>query len=947
MIRTCLSLVLLAVLTAPAFAAGRELEFLERLREQGLGDMAVAHLQNLESRSEIPSELQEVIDLEFARALIAEAETTQNVDRASSNLVLARERLSRFLEQHAGHPDAGIAWRSVGQISLSRGERLRQRANLQRAAGRRATELDQARTELETARPAFARAIELFGARVAQLQDDAAPPRAPARRARRSSGPSELDLALEDWLESRFLAAQVDYLIAMTSSDPEAPARREALERASRGFDDIFQGYREKNAGILAHFWHGRAQEALGQHRLALDIYQEVLGNAPELGESGAAARLPFFADVKRDEVRMLQALRKDDDAFSEAQQWLDRWQGFKQLPGYQALAIDFSRMLEARAAGLEKRESERLIGNALTLLAEISRIAGPHQTEAIRLRRELSSRIGRTLEINTFADAVALAEAAADGGDWPQAVTLYQQALSLSKDVRPPQRIDQIRFELARAQFSAGQLDASFETASALAREQPPRDSGPAAAVLAISAALQLAATGSDRDAARQRLLDIANYTQSTWPRRAEADEATLALGRLQLVDGAADDALQTFDRLDPASERYPQARLLVAQTRWRQLQLDRRAGPIDEAELTSRREAVLDAIRGAIESPAAASASSEGALDELRLLMAEVLQDAGRLDEAVALYEPLIDQMLVAGGEGLSPLARRVAIGAASAYLAQGDVGRARSVADRLAAAGEDSPAVNSVLVAIAQALRNEWQRAAAEALEAAASGDEARQTTADEALAAEQAAVSGYVELLCQREQLSLDQQVRLGDIASELGRGDLARQQYERVLERAESAGAAADRRVQSALTRVRSQLIGLLRKDRNFEQALAEVDKLLAANPSALEPNVERARILQALAEQDATRYPEAVAAWTRLRTAMSKLPRKPPEFYEAVYGSATSLAGQAANASDSRAAEELRRQAATLLRSTLALAPQLSGPDMVERYRQLIDELAP
>jgi hypothetical protein len=143
-------------------------------------------------------------------------------------------------------------------------------------------------------------------------------------------------------------------------------------------------------------------------------------------------------------------------------------------------------------------------------------------------------------------------------------------------------------------------------------------------------------------------------------------------------------------------------------------------------------------------------------------------------------------------------------------------------------------------------------------------------------------------------------------------------------------------------------RVRAQLVGLLRQEKKYEQALTEVDKLLQETPKALEPNMERARILLALAEADPTnaqRYGESVAAWSRLRAAMTRLPKKPPEYYESVLGCAKSLAGQASALTDAAAAKEARKQARQLLVATLALSPSLTGPEMVERYNTLLAEL--
>ena len=103
-----------------AWAEQRNLQFLQRLRDRGLGDMAVTYLQQIEAAGAIPSDLAEVFDLEYARCLIADADSTANVDRASQNQIRARARLEKFLNEHAEHPDAALAHPAIAR-AMARG----------------------------------------------------------------------------------------------------------------------------------------------------------------------------------------------------------------------------------------------------------------------------------------------------------------------------------------------------------------------------------------------------------------------------------------------------------------------------------------------------------------------------------------------------------------------------------------------------------------------------------------------------------------------------------------------------------------------------------------------------------------------------------------------------------------------------------------------------------
>ena len=139
--------------------------------------------------------------------------------------------------------------------------------------------------------------------------------------------------------------------------------------------------------------------------------------------------------------------------------------------------------------------------------------------------------------------------------------------------------------------------------------------------------------------------------------------------------------------------------------------------------------------------------------------------------------------------------------------------------------------------------------------------------------------------------------------------------------------------------------MQSALIGLLRADRQYAEALVQVDALIAAQPKALDPLIERARILQGMAEDEPAKWAEATAAWDNLRRNFSRPGKKPPEYYEIIFNQAQCFAGQARNAPDAKSAAEHKTNAKKLLHGTLATSPDLNGPEMVAKYKALQEEL--
>jgi hypothetical protein len=102
--------------------------------------------------------------------------------------------------------------------------------------------------------------------------------------------------------------------------------------------------------------------------------------------------------------------------------------------------------------------------------------------------------------------------------------------------------------------------------------------------------------------------------------------------------------------------------------------------------------------------------------------------------------------------------------------------------------------------------------------------------------------------------------------------------------------------------------------------------------------------MQKGKVLQALASQDAAHYETCIAHWTSLRLKLGAMQPKPPEYYEVVYYTAASLLEQAAVSRD-KTHEEKTRQAEQLLKATMALSPKLSGPEMVVRYQDLLQRI--
>ena len=175
----------------------------------------------------------------------------------------------------------------------------------------------------------------------------------------------------------------------------------------------------------------------LGNAAAALDILDEVLATAPEPYDRGAPTGLePIFAEAERWRLAAI-AKKQPDESLAEAMTWLREFRRFRQTDGYQGVARDAVRAVLAKAGKLSGPERTKILGEALQVATDGSKVHSPFQQELALARQELLRLSGRGLEANSFEEAVALGDAASAEGQWQTAVLAYEKAVELAEKSR------------------------------------------------------------------------------------------------------------------------------------------------------------------------------------------------------------------------------------------------------------------------------------------------------------------------------------------------------------------------------------------------------------------------------------------------------------------------------------------------------------------------------
>ncbi len=934
----------------PGRLVGEEpyLPFLNALRKAGYGESAVDYIEQIRDRQNLPVPLREVLDLELAKCLVVAAAETEHRDVAEQRLVSAKGFLDKFLREHGEHDMAASAFISLADLETQRGRSLLRQARLQKDNAAKDPLLVQARGAFEVALPNSASGVDRYGKRLTRLVAEKSGNKKLAKRDEEALRDAELD-----WLESRGKVALLHYYQAQTYLDPNDKGRKDSLVKAGTLLDDIYQRERSKDdgltaTGLYAHMWHGKVEEELGDLTTALDIYEEVLANAPNKDTRQAATSPmgPLFAQVEYFRLLILIKNKSLDEFIGEARDWLSSHDRSEKTNGYQGIALELARALGAKAESAKGEDARKLKREALSMLAKMVDVPSEFQQDALVLRRLMGD---NKEAIATYKEAVAIAQAALESNQLVEAIDYYKQGIELAKKEQKlePENVVTTRLRLANTQWTAGKLDDASQTAEAIMKECVTSPSAPAAAYIAINTAKAKYFSENDpaaKKVALDRLIGIADYTTQKWPDRAEADDARIALGQASMVRGEWDAARKAFETVKPESVRYPHALQQAGQVNW-QMYWHEKAKPIaqrDAKQLTTLREKAEQQLVQALESQKKALRSDETppqSIHDVELVLAEIALEADKPAVAAQFLEPLIAANKQVSTAGLDRTKLRMFLAGVRAFVAQQEFDKAAAVAAILIESGEDSNVVNQVLVDFARMLGAELKRNQAQAITTASGTDPQTKERAKTAAQNIQALFVKVIDQLASRQRHTVPNLIYLAETSAEIGSTAKAREQFQIILKKAtdEKGTVSSD-----AETRIRAKLIGLLRDEKKFSEALPEVDKLISATGGrALEPLVEKGNLLQAQAESspyDAKLYDAAISYWTTLRLRMQKMTPKPPEYYQLIYNTALCVMVQAEHKKDKSQAV----QVVQLLNSVLQLNRNQLQPDAAAKYDALV-----
>lgn len=281
---------LLAWPTLAAAQAPSPLELARGLREQGMPDLGLEYLKELEAKPNLAPGVRSEIPLERAQCQIEAADEETDDAIRTGLMAEAKEGLTGFLKAHKAHPRAAEAALALARLTsleakslLGRARRLEPKPgeNAEDAGKRQKVEAAKARKPFQVAAQEFKNAAEKLATQIKAL-----PPNSPQR--------ASLE---QQRIDAQLSAGINQFALADTFLNPDADELKERttqLDKAQELFNEVVSAKPDGRAAWVARAWMGEIEFEKGTRNVGIKQFEEIL-RTPGIQATDGKRMVQFF----------------------------------------------------------------------------------------------------------------------------------------------------------------------------------------------------------------------------------------------------------------------------------------------------------------------------------------------------------------------------------------------------------------------------------------------------------------------------------------------------------------------------------------------------------------------------------------------------------------------------------------------------------------------------
>jgi hypothetical protein len=543
-----LLLVLLASLVSAGPAAAQadlaeEMQFVQRLRAEGMHDLALDYLKGL-AKNPSP-ELAKILPLEMARTqmvVVADEPDSQRRLRLYDEILRDFEN---FLKNNPGYAQTTEVRLDIARVTSLKGKTQLSRALIMEDPKARYAEGDKARATLVEAHGQLKKAAADLAGRLKEMPE----PKTPAERAERArleeeARRAELAVALN-------LVDQVGTYLNEGNLDV-ASARAEKVKEALKALDPLANGDITSPVTWTARAWLGRCYDLNGKPLDGRKKCEELLLTSSRRAVEARRLARYFWMLAYRQTVDPEDQKTLPEKLIAEGRSWVRDYPTYWNTPEGQGVRYLLAQTLVAQADALGPRRAAAkpaLLAEARQRLREVERTENDFTDRARRLKFAIITRQGgfsrKVAELRSFDDCYTRAqyevmmmgkdaEKITDNKELQKKREERTETIleALDRGLKMPDargknaealEINNARALLAFYSLNAGKLEQAISVGESFARADPRSGQAATASVYALQAYNQLiaqkAAGGEDVQAQRDKMLALASYMETRWP--------------------------------------------------------------------------------------------------------------------------------------------------------------------------------------------------------------------------------------------------------------------------------------------------------------------------------------------------------------------------------------------------------------------------------------------
>lgn len=243
-------------------------KLLNELRDRGEFQKALEYLDSAATDAAVAKEFKETLQFERGMTLALGSRRQKDPSVRSAWLADGQKALQSFVAEHPESAQAIAALQQLGNVCVEQARGLLKRSES-------ATGEAQAKTLAES-RKLYAEALAAFEKLHATTSERLKGFPAVVQDPKRVEERERLRM---DFLQARLLLAAT--LEESAETHPQgSPEKARALTQAAESYEQTYQRYRTRLAGLYARLYQARCQQKLGKHREALVILDALLENA-------------------------------------------------------------------------------------------------------------------------------------------------------------------------------------------------------------------------------------------------------------------------------------------------------------------------------------------------------------------------------------------------------------------------------------------------------------------------------------------------------------------------------------------------------------------------------------------------------------------------------------------------------------------------------------------